>query len=961
MELNQEYYGFKVVDIKEINDAKSTMYVLKHQSSGATLIYLENDDDNKCFSIGFKTLPEDSTGVCHILEHSVLCGSEKYPLKEPFVNLLKSSMATFLNAMTACDFTIYPVASQNDQDFTNLVSVYLDAVFSPLSIKDPKPFLQEGWHLEMNDVNEIPTYKGVVYNEMLGATSSVDEQLLQHTLSVMFKGTPYEHNSGGEPTDIPNLTYEYYQDFYHKHYIPSNSLMYLYGKMDILEKLRFFNDEYLSKYQAKEDDIKINLPKKIIDVDQVFPYAISESEDEKDNTYIDLCFALDKVENLRDLQGFAILNSAIASSNESPLIKAILDEKLGEDVETYLDDNHIMGCYHIILSKTNLKEKEKFYEIVKKTCQKLVNEGLDKEQLLATINRAEFRKKENDTRSFPIGLIYSMSLMQAHLYDIAYEDILEYSSYFEYFKKAINEGYFEKLIEKYILNSDHFVEVTLVPSKTKGSEDEKQLKQKLTTIYNSMSEKEKEKTVKTTKELLEYQASKDTKEQLATLPKLTKENLDLNVKTLDTKEETIDNIKYLIHQFETNDIAYLKMYFDLKSLNQEEIIYTRILIDLLTELDTKSYKATELQSKIKTYLGRLNFNLYYGSKTADDLYTKVVIDVAALVENIEKISSLINIILNETIFDKEKIKTNLFQMKNACRNEIIESGNSVAIDEVRASLSKEGKFACEIHGIRMYKFLTNLINNFDSVDFETIFTSLVKKIFTQNNLLVSISGNEEIINKLTKEVGKIHLPKSSENVEIDTKIEPSTSASIIIPAGVNYNAKGISLKNLSIDDEGKLLIFRHIINFDYLWQTVRVMGGAYGCSLTLAGNDDLICSSYRDSNVESTYQAYDHIIDYLQNLEMSEEDFTSYLIGAVGKSQAVLSNNSLINMVDGNYIRKVSDEERRKLKASMIKTGLNDKYSILNIFKDLARSTSYFTVGDESKINAYSFAKIEKL
>lgn len=961
MELNEKYYGFIVEDIKKINDIKSTMYVLKHQSSGATLIYLENDDDNKCFSIGFKTLPEDSTGVCHILEHSVLCGSKKYPLKEPFVNLLKSSMATFLNAMTASDFTIYPVASQNDQDFTNLVSVYLDAVFNPLSITDPKPFLQEGWHLEMNDVNEIPSYKGVVYNEMIGATSSVDEQLLQHTLSILFKGTPYEYNSGGEPTEIPNLTYEYYQEFYHKHYVPSNALLYLYGKMDIYEKLRFFNDEYLSKYSYKEESQKITYPTKIIDIDQVFPYAISETESVENNAYIDLCFGLDKVENINDLQGLAILNSTIASSNESPLIKAILDQSLGEDVETYLDDNHIMACYHIILSKTDISKKDQFLKTVKETFQKLIDEGLDKEQLLATINRAEFRKKENDTRSFPIGLVYSMSLMQAYLYDIPYENLLEYSSYFEYFKREINNGYFENLIKKYFINSDNYVAVTLVPSKTKEAEDTLIKQEKLTSIFSKMTTEEKEKTVKTTKELLEYQASKDTKEQLETLPKLTKDNLNLDIKTLQTTPKTIKQIPYLIHEFDTNDIAYLKMYFDLNVLDEEEILYTRILIDLLTELDTKSYNAVALQSKIKTYLGRLNFSYYYSSKTADDLYAKLVIDVAALEENIDKIANLINIILTETIFDQDKIKTNLLQMKNALRNEIIENGNAIAIDEVRSSLSKEGKFSVSLHGIKMYKFINNIIEQFEKLNFEEIFTNLIKKVFNKTNLLISLSGNQQIINKLTNEVEKIILTNQILPTKLNIKINKETASGIIIPSGVNYNAKGISLRNLTLKEEGNLLVFRHIINYDYLWSRVRVMGGAYGCSINLAGNDDLICSSYRDPNVESTYLAYDEIGNYIENLEMTEDDFTSYLIGAVGKTQSILSNNSLINMADGNYIRGVTDDERKTLKKEMINTILNDKNAILKFFKDLAKSKTYFTVGEESKINTYPFEKIEKL
>lgn len=961
MKLNEEYYGFKVIEEKEVKDVNSHMYVLKHLYSGATLVYLENDDTNKCFSIGFKTLPEDSTGVCHILEHSVLCGSEKYPLKEPFVNLLKSSMATFLNAMTSSDFTIYPVASQNDQDFTNLVSVYMDAVFAPLSIKDPRPFLQEGWHLEMNDVNEVPTYKGVVYNEMKGATSSVEEQVMQHTFSTMFKGTTYEHNSGGEPSDIPNLTYEYYQEFYHKHYVPSNALIYLYGKMDVLEKLKFFNDEYLSKYPFKEQNIKIDFPKPVIDRNQEFEYAISETEEEKDNTYMNLCYAIDGFDNLRDLLGFSILSSTIAGTNDSVLTKALLDANLGQDVEAFFDDNHILACYHIALSKTNPEEKERFYQVFMETCQKLVKEGIDKEQLIATINRSEFRRKENDTKSFPTGLVYAMNLMQSFLYEFPYDKSLEYSEYYDYFRKEMNNGYFEHLIDKYILNSKHYVQVVLKPSKNKGKQETNELNEKLQTIYNQMTEEDKQRTVKITKELLEYQAKKDTKEELDSLPKLSKNDLSTNISTLPLKEETINNINYLVHKFETNDIAYLKMYFDLKPLTEEEVVYTRILIDLLTDLDTINYSAANMQSKVKTYLGRLNFSIYYGSNSKNSLEAKLVVDIAALENNIDKIADILNTIIREVIFDKQKIKTNLLQMKNACHDEIIEDGTSVAIDEVRAHLSEEGYFAASLHGVRMYQFLTKLINDFEQIDIEKIFMEIINKTFNQHNLLASVSGNKNLIERLIKEVEKINLGKEEMPTVYKPNIEASESGAMIIPAGINYNAKGINLNDIDMVGTGKMLIFRHIINFDYLWPTVRVMGGAYGCSLGIAGSDDIICGSYRDPNVKETYAAYDNIVEYLENLQLTEEDFISYLIGAIGKSEAPLSNNSLINLVDGNFIRHVSDEKRRLIKKEMIETTLEDLKELIVIFRKLKESKTYYTVGNEDKIKKCHFDKVDRL
>ena len=372
MEINKNYYGFKLIDIKEVKELDSTLYEFLHEVSGARLVYLENDDTNKCFSIGFRTLPEDSTGICHIIEHSVLCGSKKYPVKEPFVNLLKGSMASFLNAMTASDCTIYPVASPNEKDFNNLMSVYLDAVFAPLSVIDPKPFLQEGWHYEMMDEDDIPSYKGIVYNEMQGAMSDPVSQLLEYTNQVLYKGTCYEYNSGGEPDDIPNLTFDYYKEFYHKHYHPSNGVIYFYGNMNILEKLEYIDKEYLSKFSKLDEVIKFNSLTKTVDTNVVKEYAIGDEESLENNSYISLSFMLDSAKDVREVVAFSLLNEALMGTNASPLKKALIENDLAEDIEAYFNDGAIYPSYNIFLNKTSPEKKELFYSVVMNELQRLV-------------------------------------------------------------------------------------------------------------------------------------------------------------------------------------------------------------------------------------------------------------------------------------------------------------------------------------------------------------------------------------------------------------------------------------------------------------------------------------------------------------------------------------------------------------------------------------------------------------
>lgn len=957
MEINKIYNGFKLINKKEIKELDSTLYEFHHEYSGATLVFLENDDTNKCFSIGFRTPPEDSTGVCHIIEHSVLCGSKKYPVKEPFVNLLKGSMASFLNAMTASDCTVYPVASPNDIDFFNLMSVYLDAVFAPLSVTDPKPFLQEGWHYEMNNVDSLPSYKGIVYNEMQGAMSSPTSQLYEYVNQYLYQGSCYQYNSGGDPDVIPTLTYDYYKEFYHKHYHPSNSLIYLYGKVDLDNVMSYIDAEYLSKFKDTGERVELAYPISTVNTEIVKEYSINEEESLENNSYISLAYGLDHAKNVLDTLGLSLLSEALMGTNASPLKKVLIEKELATEISAYLDDSAIVPTYCIVLEKTSPEKKELFLDTFYSELRRLSEEGIDKELLLATININEFRNKEADSGRMPKGLIYAFSLMQGFNYGIPYNEVIEMDKYYKYFKENLDYGYFENLIKKYILNSNHYVLVTMNPSKEIGKIKADELNKKMLQLKENMTSEEAEEYVRITEELLEYQSKKDDIEDVKKIPSLKLEDVSTDIKFVDTKID--GNIIY--HNVNTNKISYMNLFFDLNVLEFDDLPYAKILAYLLVKLDTEKYSVDKLQNKIKTYLGGLSFGTVFSAINKDECISKMMVSVSALDENTSYIPEILNDVINNSVFDEDKIKTILNQIKNREKSSALSNGVSIASLLVREQLSTEGLLLSKTSGYNFYNFISNVVDNFDE-KFINKLKEVCDKVFNKNNVIVSLSGNCEALEKLTDCFNSLEL--SDKEVEYVLKAEKSNNSfdALVIPSGVNANVMGINLKDLGYEENGCLHVIRHILNYDYLWPEVRVKGGAYGCSLSVSLSGDLIFGSHSDPNVTNTFDVYDNVAKYLEDFEPTEEEFINYLIGAVAKVNPPASVYSRISQADKGVLCNVSQQRLEKLSKEILKTTVSDVKTYSSLFKKIAQLSHLFTVGNEEKINECSrFTNVRKL
>ena len=962
MEINEIKHGFKLVSINYVEDINSNLYQYEHIKSGGRVVHIQNDDPHCTFAIGFRTLPKDSTGVCHIIEHSLLCGSKKYPLKEPFVNLLKSSLATFLNAFTAYDWTMYPFSSQVPQDFDNILSIYLDAVFNPISMVDKKPFLQEGWHLELLNKEDLPVIKGVVYNEMKGATSSVDDVLESTVNEIMYKDTIYRHNSGGDPEVIPELTYEDYVSFYKEHYTPQNALTFFYGDMDIEKKLKYLDEEYFSSFSKSEKNIVIDPQTPHINTTYKKEYEVGKDEDIKDKTYVGLCYSLGSYENYEDICAMSLIFNSIMSNNDSPLKKSILDKKFGKNVRYSIDDNNVVPSLHIDLLETDSSKKEEFKLFFEEQIRKLVNEGIDRELLTSTLNFSEFKDKERNLTSSNKGLNYALSIIGPFIYRSSLINRLEFTSINKSLREKLQTSYYEDLLDKYILKSNHYVLVEVNPSKTLGDERKAKVLKQMKEIKDKMSNKEIDDLIKQTRELIAYQNKVDTKKELDTLPKLSIKDIPSRIDYLDTKKTSIKGMKTIYHNVPTNKIGYLRMYFSLDCIELEDLPYVRLLRSLLLNVKTKSYTPYELVKNIKTNLG--SFVLSIANNPINRYETRIDFTLAtsALLENIKYIPNVINEVLLTSKFTKNEVKTILNQTVMGLRQSLIENGNSHAIMEARSAYSSFANY--ENHyktGIGVYNFFKDLLDNFDYKKINEKLVSISKKIFSKNNVIISLSGDEETIQVLKEECRNLKFRKVSIEKVLKPNFNEPKKEVLVVPSGVSYNVIASNLEEMGHVFSGKDVVLSHILSYDYLWNEIRVKGGAYGAGFALTKINDAFFYSYRDPNVKNSYDVYRNIVNYLDEFNPSKKEFVNYVIGAVGGISTPNSIVQLIDQWDINYLINVTKKDKIKLKKEALKTTLKDIKDYKKVFTYMMSSNSEYTVGEENKINEYPFNKVNKL
>lgn len=965
------YSGFQVVHQESIREIESTVYTMEHQQSGARLLYVQNQDDNKVFSVTFRTPPEDSTGVFHILEHSVLCGSEKFPVKEPFVELLKGSMKTFLNAFTFSDKTMYPVASRNHQDYANLMEVYLDSVFQPNIYGQPEIFEQEGWHYELAEPEDELIYKGVVYNEMKGSYSSPVTVLIDRIKKSLFPDTIYRHSSGGDPQDIPALTYEQFLDAHRNYYHPSNSYFYLYGDLDIEDRLQYIDEKYLSRYTRKTVDTSIALQQPTGITELTAEYPILAAENAADKTYVSLNYvlgtSLDRELNL----AFAILKNMLMDSNAAPLKQALLESGLGKDVVAFYSDSMAQPMLGIALTHSNPEAKDAFVELVRTTLSRLAAEGLDQKLVLAAVNSKEFELREADFAQYPRGLTYNMEVMKSWLYDGPPSAYLEYEAALTSIRSQIDDRYFEGLIDTYLLNSNHCSVVVLKPSGTLAGEREAAVRSRLAEYKASLTPALLEQHVLRTQSLLDRQNTPDAAVELAKLPKLTLEDIDRSVPDrVPTYEHTLDGIKVLHHEVDANTIGYIKLYWDTAVLPAKQIPYLELLARVLGQVETEAYSIEELTSEIGITTGGIRFqNEVFGAgKAAEQGYqAKFSARIKVMQGNIGASLKLLHEMLYHSRLDHlSKLQEIVRREASAMEAALIQKGNEIAASRALSYFSDRGMYEEQLGGVAYYQFIKEQARSIDRQAGELADTlkDIAEALFNTQNVTVSVTGTADTFAEFAAHFTELGLADGQ------TRIMPLLSArgradneGFMSASQVQYVVKGYDYKKLGFAYSGKLQVLKKILSLTYLWNAVRVKGGAYGANLQLRRDGILLFTSYRDPNLQETLEIYDRAYQFAADYAAGDEEMEGAIIGTLAMLDQPLSPGAQGRQADRYYFEQLSAEDLQRERDEILSATAADIRSYASLLQAVASQNYLCVVGNEAKLKSASglFGSLEEL
>ena len=951
------YNGFKLEEEKKVNDINSIAQIFYHEKSGARLLYLKNDDDNKVFSIAFRTPPKDSTGVAHIVEHSVLCGSRKFPMKEPFVELVKGSLNTYLNAMTFPDKTMYPVASRNDKDFRNLMDVYLDAVFYPNIAKCPETLMQEGWHYELDNPLAEITYKGVVYNEMKGVFSSPDAILDNRIFQSLFPDTPYGVESGGDPEDIPKLTQEQFVHFHEQYYHPSNAYIFLYGDLDILENMKFLDETYLSSFEKKPITSQIALqPAFTQKIQQTFEYSIAPTETKEDKTFMSLNFVLGQATDSELCLAFQILEYLLLETPAAPLKKVLLEAGLGKDTMGTFVRSILQPTFGIVITGTNEGEKEKFVQVVDNELKRLVAEGIDKKLIEACINIFEFTLREANYGSRPKGLVYNIKCMDSWLYDKSPLIHLEYTGILEKIKSGLTTNYFEQLIERYLLNNHHQALVICRPKHGLAEEKDEEVRKYLADYKASLSSDEISKLIEQTASLKLSQQTPDSPEALATIPLLTLADIETQAEELPLVEKQELDVPVLLHPLYTNEIAYVSMYFDTRMVPQSQLPYVYLLAEILGKVATEQYNYAELSNEININTGGIGFDVavYTENGNDEEYLPKFLLKGKSLVEKLPQLFGLFKQIIAHSQFDNHKRMQEIIQeTKSNWDMNLFRRGQQLATNRVLSYFSPIAQYN-EIGMLHFYDFVTDLENNFmeKSKEIYSNLEMVSNLIFNKENLLASITVEEENYVKFKESFTTFISNLPSKKLTIQTyKFDATDRNEGLMTSGkVQYVVKGANFRNLGYTYSGSLKVLETILRYDYLWTRVRVQGGAYGGFAKFERNGNMIFGSYRDPNLAETLAVYDETPLYLRQFAVDEREMTKYIIGTMSQLDTPLTASQKGDRGTNHYIRKISQKSIQEERNQILAVQQADICKLADLVDDAMKQNYLCVFGNEQKI-----------
>ncbi len=946
MQIGDVISGF-VLESKEVVDATaSTVYRLCHEKTGAELIYNCRESENKTFYIAFKTLPENDTGVFHILEHSVLCGSKKYPVKEPFVVLLQSSMQTFLNAMTYGDKTVYPVCSRNEQDFRNLVSVYLDAVFCPAIYEKPEIFMQEGWHYELESPEELPEYNGVVFSEMKGAFSEVEDQMAEEIMGLLFPDNCYHFCSGGHPAHIPELTYEEFIGTHQRFYHPSNAKIFLDGTMEVAPILQYIDQEYLSKYEKRGMDFEIVAQEPVARTKRCTYQADPNQEN---LAHFMLAKILNRFDETEKIYGAKILCDYLTGSNEAPLQRAILEAGLGQDVVTGFADGIYQNYVSFKVRNTQPECFDKIAQTLEQTVSKLISDGLDKEALLASLERYAFRCREVEE---PYGLELGLKTLDSWLYGGDPTARWDMEKIFASLREKIHGDYFEKLLLEAFGDPKTMCRLEFVPFDTKAEEEAQKELEKRQAVYDAWSQDEKEAVLAGYQNLLSWQQMPDSPEALDRLPKLDLQDISLTMQEVEVSETELCGRKLWQVQHQTHGIVYANFFFRLGDFDAEQLQMANLLTSVISELSTEHYSAVELQSQIKTWLGSLDARVEIISVDGEvDTCTPYLIVTASMLEeNAQKGMALVEEILCHTVFtEADRVGEMLQQTDYALRQALVGNGHSFAITKASAPFSASASLFEVLNGETAVRWVSEMTKKFPNTAKEVMegLQGLCKAIFCRNRLSMGFGGkvSETCLTDFVE-----GLPEGVVGADLPRYRQGEKESYVKISSEVNFCGMGHNLFNMGMDFNGAAVVLGSLMSYGYLWNAVRVQGGAYGTGMAIRVNGDMICYSYRDPNPEATVQAFRNMPDYLEEMLSSGMPLDDIIIGTVGKTDPLLSPGATCRIACFRKLKGTTFESLCKTRKEILTTTAEDLQNLIPALRRFADEGAVCVVGGD-KIN----------
>ncbi len=955
----EQLKAYELIEKREIGELNSTGYYLKHRKTGAKVCLLSNEDNNKVFYIGFRTPAPDDTGVPHILEHSVLCGSRKFPVKDPFVELAKGSLNTFLNAMTYPDKTVYPVASCNDRDFQNLIHVYMDAVFYPNIYDKEEIFRQEGWHYELESEDGPLTLNGVVYNEMKGAFSSPEGVLEREILNSLYPDTTYANESGGDPEAIPDLKYSEFLDFHSRYYHPSNSYIFLYGDCDMAEKLCWLDENYLSKYDCLPVDSQVRPQKPFEKTREVVrEYSVSEEEGTEDKTYLSYNKSVGDTMDKKLYLGFQVLEYVLLSMPGAPLKQALLDAEIGKDIMSSYDNGVKQPIFSIIAKEANEDQKEAFVEVIETTLQRLVKEGLDVKALRAGINYFEFRYREADFGTYPAGLMYGLQAFDSWLYDDNSVFLhLEALDTFAFLKDQADKGYFEGLIRRYLLENPHASIVMIRPKKGLTAEQEELLGKRLKEYKESLGKEQIGELIAFTKHLKEYQSEPSSQEDLEKIPLLEREDIRKEALPFQNEVHLVEDVKVVHHDLFTNGIGYINLMFRAGEIPKRLVPYLGLLKAVLGNVDTEHYTYGEFATELNLHTGGIfcGVNSYESLKEPGNYQAMFEVRCKALYEELPKAFSMMEeMLLTSKLRDRKRLTEVSAETRSRLQMVFMTSGHSMAALRAVSYFSESSCFSDETGGVAFYEFMekveTELKENWEEIA-ENL-EELTRCLFRRENLTISYTAEEKSLKAMKEQVKALipalhqePVPKESWTLHALQKNEGLKTSSQI-----QYVARAGSFRAAGLPYTGALAVLRTIMSYDYLWNNVRVKGGAYGCMNNYTRNGSAYMMSYRDPNLEKTNQVFEESVGYTESFEVSERDMTKYIIGTISNLDTPLNPNAKGARSMGAWLMGLDYEMVQRERDQVLSCECEDIRALAPYLRAMLSQNNLCVIGNEKRL-----------